>query len=57
MAQGCKGAIMTSEAGKGSTQRPTDQEAFSKGWEAVFGQKPSEELKQAYQEQKKEDGK
>jgi hypothetical protein len=56
-----------SEAGKGDTQRPTDQEAFSKGWEAVFGKKPSEELKQRYSEadclkseqrwQKKEDSK
>ena len=26
---------MSGEAGKGSTQRPTDQEAFAKGWEAI----------------------
>ena len=45
---------MASDGGKGSSQRPTDAEAFSKGWEAVFGKKPSEELKQAYEKQKEE---
>lgn len=26
---------MTSDGGKGSTQRPTDAEAFAKGWAAI----------------------
>jgi len=43
-----------SDGGKGSTQRPTDQEAFNQAWERIFGKKPSEELQQAYQKQKEE---
>lgn len=43
-----------SDGGKGDKQRPTDQEAFAKGWEAVFGKKPSDELKQSFQDQQKE---
>lgn len=28
-----------SDGGKGSQQRPTDQEAFAKAWERIFGNK------------------
>lgn len=28
---------MAHEAGKGSKQRPTDQEAYSSGWDRIFG--------------------
>lgn len=41
-----------SDGGKGSTQRPTDQEAFALAWERIFGKKPSDELKQQYEQQK-----
>lgn len=47
---------MTSDGGKGSTQRPTDHEAFSKAFERIFGKKPSEDQQKAY-EQQKEGGK
>ncbi len=32
---------MTREAGKGDKQRPTDHEAYSNGWDAIWGTKPS----------------
>lgn len=41
-----------SDGGKGSKQRPTDQEAFNKAWERIFGKKPSDELKRAFEEKK-----
>jgi uncharacterized protein with von Willebrand factor type A (vWA) domain len=41
-----------SEAGKGSSQRPTDHEAFSKAFERIFGKKPSDEQQKAYEQQK-----
>lgn len=28
-----------SDGGKGSTQRPTDQQKFNDNWEAIFGRK------------------
>lgn len=31
---------MASEAGKGSKQRPTDQEKFSTNYDLIFGKKP-----------------
>ena len=34
---------MTHEAGKGDKQRPTNHEAFSKNFEAIFGKKPTPE--------------
>ena len=33
---------MASEAGKGSKQRPTDRDAYSKGWDAIFGRNKTE---------------
>ncbi len=32
------------DGGKGSTQRPTDQEAFAKAWERIFGEKVPKRL-------------
>jgi hypothetical protein len=32
-----------SEAGKGSSMRPTDHDAFSKNFEAIFGAKPKKD--------------
>lgn len=34
---------MASEAGKGSKQRPTDRDAYSKNWDAIFGKKKEEQ--------------
>lgn len=34
---------MASEAGKGSKQRPTDQDAYSKNWDAIFGKKKDQQ--------------
>jgi len=31
---------MTREAGKGDTQRPTDQQKFAENFEKIFGKKP-----------------
>lgn len=31
---------MASEAGKGSTQRPTDQKGWSEGFDRIFGKGP-----------------
>ena len=42
---------MTHEAGKGSTQRPTDHDAFSKHFEAIFGKKPPEGLNEQVRNQ------
>jgi sulfur transfer protein SufE len=54
---------MTSDGGKGDTQRPTDHEAFSKAFDAIdWGRRvaelidTTEELK-LYPEQQKEEGK
>jgi hypothetical protein len=30
---------MSGEAGKGSQQRPTDQQKYNENWEAIFGKK------------------
>jgi len=30
------------------TQRPTNQDAFAKAWERIFGEKPSDTLEQQY---------
>jgi len=54
---------MASDGGKGSTQRPTDAEAFSKGWEAIdWGRRVAElidltEEMELYPEQQKEEKK
>ena len=31
------------EAGKGSNRRPEDQDAYSEGWDRIFGRKKREE--------------
>jgi len=41
---------MVSDGGKGSTQRPTNQDAFSKAWERIFGGKPSDDLEKQYRD-------
>jgi uncharacterized protein with von Willebrand factor type A (vWA) domain len=40
-----------SDGGKGSTQRPTNHEAFSKHFEAIFGKKPPADLNEAVKNQ------
>lgn len=37
---------MNTPGGKGSTQRPTDHEAFSSAWDRIFGKKPECENKE-----------
>lgn len=32
---------MSSEAGKGSGRRPTDEKRFQENYEAIFGKKPA----------------
>lgn len=34
-----------SDGGKGSKQRPTDQQKYRDNWEQVFGKKPKKENK------------
>jgi len=34
-----------STGGKGSRQRPTDQQKYNDNWEAIFGKKKKEEKK------------
>lgn len=40
-----------SDGGKGSTQRPTDHDAFSKHFEEIFGKKPPADLNEAVRNQ------
>ncbi len=35
-----------SDGGKGSKQRPTDQDAYSKNWDQIFGKKKPEPKEQ-----------
>ena len=35
-----------SDGGKGSKQRPTDQQKFNDNWELIFGKKPKESPKE-----------
>ena len=39
------------DGGKGSTQRPTDHDAFSKNFEAIFGKKPPKDLNEQVRNQ------
>jgi hypothetical protein len=43
-----------SDGGKGSTQRPTDQESYRSNWEKIFGKKP--EVPNAFQKLGANDG-
>jgi hypothetical protein len=45
---------MVSEAGKGSKQRPTDQDAYSKNYDAIFSKKTKENPEKVVDEKKKE---
>lgn len=38
-----------SDGGKGSKQRPTDHDAYSKNWDAIFGKKKEEQPDQKKQ--------
>lgn len=40
-----------SDGGKGSTQRPTNYEAFDKHFENIFGKKPPKEVSEAVRNQ------
>lgn len=43
-----------SDGGKGSTQRPTDHDAFSKAFERIFGKKPEPGTQEQYEKLKEE---
>jgi len=46
---------MAHEAGKGSKQRPTHQEAYSSGWDRIFSKKkqqPDAEVDKAYNDER-----
>ena len=38
---------MTREAGKGSKQRPTNHEAYSKAWDTIFRKQTSQDTQDA----------